>query len=1029
MKTFLSRLLRFSLILNAASVLSGAEIREVWENEQVLQLNREPARASFWPFADEAQAREGLRENSPWLQNLSGLWRFHWVPEPGARPKGFEKLSFDDSTWSRFPVPANWEMHGYGTPLYASSGYTFRIDPPRVTTEPKPGYTAFKERNPVGSYRRGFTLPEAWLGRRTVLHFGGVQSAFHVWVNGRFAGYSQGSMEPSEFDISSLVQAGENLLAVQVFKYSDGSYLEDQDMWRLGGIQREVLLVSTPRAGRLADFAVRTEFDRDYRDARLLIHPELTAPTGETLEGWTLRAQLYSPEGSPVFAEPLSQDAVPVLDAEHKAAVMNERTPQRGRAPFGWLTAKVPQPRKWTAETPALYRLVLSLHDEKGALVEATGCDVGFRTIEAKDGRLLLNGTPLRLRGVNRHELDPDHGHAVPRWRMEQDVRLMKLAGINAVRTSHYPNDPYWYELCDRHGLYVVDEADIETHGLRGGLANDPRWLASFLDRTVRMAERDKNHPSILFWSLGNESGFGSNFAAAAAWLKEFDPTRLIHYEGAQGKPDPACVDVISRFYPRVMDRYLNPPSAETGDAERPENARWERLLEIARDPSDTRPVLTSEYAHAMGNALGNLSETWNEILSHPRMAGGFIWEWADQGLRKREADGSSFLAHGGDFGDVPNHGYFSLKGLVNADREPLPKFYEVQAVYRRAAGLPPLRTASTPPALASSDNSTPSKSLPLKEARQGRELKLSSEAFSAVFDTQTGLLVSLRYGGPELLASNPELPQGGRLQAFRAPTDNDRGFGKWLAKDWREAGLEKMPRSLEQCVVTRLTETSIRVETRARSSAAKGTVLHQALWTFHGDGRIDLENRFECDGSLPPLPRLGIVFALAPGFDRLRWFGHGPYENYCDRLEASPLGEYASTVAAQYIPYERPQECGNKEGVRWLTLTDAQGGGLCVRALSAPFSMSALSFTASDLAAAGYRHKLRARPETILSLDARQSGLGNSSCGPGVLEKYALLPGSYRFSLRIEPLASLSSHAETPPSPPSSSHSPLVGP
>ena len=493
-------------------------------------------------------------------------------------------------------------------------------------------------------------------------------------------GYSQGSMEPAEFDITQYIRSGKNCLAVEVYRWSDGSYLEDQDMWRLSGIYREVFLYSTASV-RISNFAVRTILDETYTNAQLQIKPELKSYGGDPLNGWSLEAQLYAADNKPVLGNVLKQEAEPVLNATVRAAVLNDRTPQRGLPKFAWMEADVENPLKWTAETPHLYSLVLSLKNNRGETVEALTCKVGFRSVEITDGQLLINGQPVRLRGVNRHEHDPQTGRAISHERMLRDVILMKQANINAVRTAHYPNNPLWYELCNRYGLYVMDEANIETHGLRGKLASEPTWHAAFLDRAVRMVERDKNHPSIISWSMGNESGYGPNFAAISAWIKEFDPTRFIHYEGAQGTPDPQTVDVISRFYPRTQHEYLNPNIPEGADEERAENARWERLLSIAQDPIDNRPVLTSEYAHAMGNALGNFDEYWKEIYSHPRMLGGFIWDWSDQGLYKTSQEGVRFMAYGGDFGDRPNLRAFCFNGVVFADQSTSPKYYEVKKV------------------------------------------------------------------------------------------------------------------------------------------------------------------------------------------------------------------------------------------------------------------------------------------------------------------------------------------------------------
>ncbi|HEY1717859.1 MAG TPA: glycoside hydrolase family 2 TIM barrel-domain containing protein, partial [Verrucomicrobiae bacterium] len=673
-----------------------------WENEQVLHINTEPPRATFVPFATVEQALNGDFTNSPFYFSLNGEWKFNWVRNPDERPTNFFETNFDDSTWTNIVVPSNWEMRGFGTPIYLGSGYPFKIDPPRVTDEPPTNWTAFAARDPVGSYRKTFELPQNWDGRRVFIHFDGVDSAFYLWVNGGRVGFSKDSRTPAEFDVTDFLRAGANQIAAQVFRWSDGSYLEDQDMWRMSGIFRGVYLYSTA-AARIRDFSVRTDLDSDYRDATLQIKPELAAEKILSLSNWTVRAQLFSGTGVPPVSFKtdtslatsetygrdarattiMTHDAVEILNPDFSAKILDDRTPQRGEPKFAWLEAKIKNPKKWTAETPNLYTLVLTLNDENGNVIEADSCKIGFRKIEIRDGIFLINGQPIRLRGVNRHEIDPDTGHAISEARMIQDITLMKQANINAVRTSHYPDDPRWYDLCDRYGIYVLDEANICTHGTRGFLANDPRWTGAFLDRAQRMAERDKNHPSVIIWSMGNESGYGPNFAAISGWLHEFDPTRPVHYEGAQTETDaPKTVDIIGRFYPRLTtETYAKPDD--------PWNLRWNKLLEIAQRTNDNRPVLATEYSHAMGNAVGNLQEYWNEIYSNPRMLGGFIWEWCDQGLHQRTADGKIVTAFGGDFGDVPNHGGFCIKGLVNAEREIFPKYWEVKKVYQPIAITP----------------------------------------------------------------------------------------------------------------------------------------------------------------------------------------------------------------------------------------------------------------------------------------------------------------------------------------------------
>ncbi|HTY86538.1 MAG TPA: glycoside hydrolase family 2 TIM barrel-domain containing protein [Candidatus Acidoferrum sp.] len=1070
-----------------------------WENEQVIHLNTEAPRATFVPFPTVSGALNVSPEFSPFFRSLNGPWKFNWVPKPEDRPTNFFQTDFDDSAWTNIDVPSNWERKGFGVPIYLGSGYPFKIDPPRVTDEPPTNWTAYAQRDPVGSYRRTFELPADWAGRRVFIHFDGVESAFYLWVNGRRVGYSQDSRTPAEFDLTDYVQPGTNLIAVEVYRWSDGSYLEDQDKWRLSGIFRPVYLYSTANA-RIRDFAVRTELDPNYCDGTLQIKPDLAAYAGFPLTGWTVRAQLYDAAGRPVFTNELSRDAEEILNPGYRAKILDDRMPQRGEPKFAWLEGNVKNPAKWTAETPNLYTLVLTLNDGDGKVVEADSCRVGFRKIEIRDGQFLINGQPVKLRGVNRHEIDPDTGYAISPARMEQDIVLMKSANMNAVRTCHYPDDPRWYDLCDRYGLYVMDEANICTHGTRGLLANDPRWHNAFLDRAIRMAERDKNHPSVIIWSMGNESGYGPNFAAISGWLHEFDPTRPVHYEGAQGKTnDPATVDIIGRFYPRLTTAAYVKPDA-------PWNTRWDKLLEIARRTNDHRPVLATEYAHAMGNAVGNLQEYWDEIYSNPRMLGGFIWEWVDQGLHKTMPDGGVATVFGGDFGDVPNHGGFCIKGLVFGDRTDQPKYWEVGKVYQpiqvepvslkpgkvklkitnrnsflnlseyearwsvtsdgaevQSGRLKPIDCApgkqvrlQIPVAeveetnvpgipLASGEywlrvsfhtrtnswwastgqqvgweqmllkvpgsrlrgdkaaTARQTRNSPLRKSESGDTVQITGTNFTATFSRSAGTLTLLVYTGREMLATNGLA--GPILQVWRAPTDNDKGFGNWLARDWREAGLTNLVRRVDSFEVSQLKSNEVRIVTVATSTATNGAFVHRATWTVHGDGTLDMDNAFKPSGDLPPLPRIGVVMQLAPEFEILRWYGRGPWENYADRKRSADLGVWEGTVTGQYVPYVKPQETGNKEDVRWLMLTDAGGTGLLVTAEDHPIAMSAIHFTAADLAAARHNYELRPRPEVVLSLDAKQSGLGNSSCGPGVLERYAVLPAQpYHLHLRFQP-------------------------
>ena len=1073
--------LLFGLLL---PIQPSAQTVHDWENHHVLQINREPARAAFTPF----HAQKGDCSIC-----LDGTWKFRWTPVPDERIVEFYQTDFNDKDWVGFPVPANWEVNGYGTPIYVSAGYPFKIDPPRVMGEPKVDYTTYKERNPVGQYRRSFQLPAGWEARgQTFLRFEGVMSAFYVWINGERVGYSQGSMEPSEFNITNYLHAGENQIALEVYRYSDGSYLEDQDFWRFGGIHRSIHLLHTPDI-RIRDYAVRTlPVSTDYQDFILQIDPQFSVYRGMTGKGTTLQGVLKDASGREIAT--LKGDVEDILDLEHKAGRMNEWYPQRGPRKLGRMSATIKSPKRWTAETPYLYKLHLTLLTAEGEVIEQVEQAVGFRSVEIRNGQLLVNGAPVRFRGVNRHEHDPRTARVMSEERMLQDILLMKQANINAVRTSHYPNVSRWYELCDSLGLYVMDEADIEEHGLRGTLASTPDWHAAFLDRAVRMAERDKNHPSIVMWSMGNESGYGPNFAAISAWLHDFDPTRPVHYEGAQGaggEPDPKTVDVISRFYTRVKQEYLNPGIAEGEDKERAENARWERLLEIAERTNDNRPVMTSEYAHSMGNALGNFKEYWDEIYSNPRMLGGFIWDWVDQGIYKTLPDGRIMVAYGGDFGDKPNLKAFCFNGLLMSDRETTPKYWEVKKVYspvelRVESGelrvtnrnhhtdlsqyrclwtlsidgkqkdqgeitLPevaPGESETIPLPVSIADMKASAKatsdlrltiSFILKRdalwAKAGHEvaweqfciqegallssklenrgrlkvradeehLSISGSGFSIQWEKNaTGSLTSLTYHGKEMLAHPADFPLQPVTQAFRAPTDNDKSFGNWLAKDWSLHQIDNPRINLDSFKHEVREDGAVIVRVQTRNRYKEGAIVTTSLYTILSDGTIDLKTTFHPQGILPELPRLGIAFCLSSDYNTFIWQGRGPQDNYPDRKTSAAVGLWKRSVADQYVHYPRPQDSGNKEEVCRLMLTDRHGKGIRVDAVEDVFSASALHYTAQDLYKEMHDCNLKLRPEVILSLDAAVLGLGNSSCGPGVLKKYAIDKKEHTLHIRI---------------------------
>jgi len=1060
------------IILNLLVFLTLNAQQADWENQQILQINREPARDAFIGYGNVPGDRS---------LSLNGTWKFRWTPTPAGKINDFFTDSFKDSDWKTLTVPANWETNGYGTPIYVSSGYSFKIDPPRVMGTPKENFTTYTERNPTGQYRRSFTLPQGWKkAGQTFLRFDGVISAFYVWMNGFRVGYSQGSMEPSEFNVTPYLRDGENRIAVEVYKYCDGSYLEDQDMWRFAGIHRNVTLFHTPGI-HITDLAVRTVFDSKYTDATLEIDPKLSVSGNETGKGYTVRAVIEN-------LVDIKADAASILNLDHKAALMNEWNPQRGPRKIGRLKTQVTNPLKWTAETPNLYTLMITLEDSTGHVIERIRQHIGFRQVEIVSGQLLVNGKPVRLRGVNRHEHDPLLGKVMTEKRMLQDILLMKQANINAVRTCHYPNVTRWYELCDSIGIYVMDEVDIEEHGLRGGLASDPDWCAAFMDRAIRMAERDKNHPCIIMWSMGNESGYGPNFAAISGWLHDFDPTRPVHYEGAQGingNPDPATVDVISRFYPRVQQEYLNPGMKEGSDAERPENARWERLLTIAQQPNDTRPVLTSEYAHAMGNALGNMQEYWDEFYSNKRLLGGFIWEWADEGIFKTLPNGKKQVSYGGDFGDVPNLKTFCIKGIVTSDRETTPKYKEVKKVYQPVATsliqdklhiinrnhhtslsqyrclwsstvdgkelkhgeleLPDIlpgdsMTLTSPMAgiklpagdvrmktsyilkkntvwaqagyevayeqFALQQGLLPSKEINnrgrLSVLEAGKELVVKGAGFKAGWDTTNGSLTTLVYDGREILAHPADFSNQPNVQAFRAPVDNDRSFGNWLAKDWITNNLDAPKVTTDSIHHMTRNDGALIVEVSKTNLYKSGKIGSRLKYTITTDGTIDVECHFTPLGELPELPRLGIAFAINQDFSTFSWYGRGPQENYPDRKGSALVGLWKAPVSEQNERNPRPQDTGNKEEVRFLSLTDKQGAGFRLMAVEKTLSASALNYSANDLFREDHDCNLIPRKEVILSLDCAVLGLGNSSCGPAVLKKYAIEKKEHVLHFRI---------------------------
>ena len=1032
-------------LLAGAAAAAQPEGPPPWQDPAVFQINREPPRASFTPFDSAGAAVAGRAADSPRRMSLNGDWKFHFVPRPADRPRDFFEPGFDDSGWDEIPVPSNWELHGYGYPVYRDESYSFPANPPFVPDDD----------NPVGSYRRTFGIPAAWEEMEVFLRFDGVYSAFYAWVNGEFAGYSEGSRTPAEFRITDHLDSGMNTLAVQVIRWSDGSYLESQDFWRISGIDREVSLLARPPTF-LRDFSAQADLAAGYRDGVLDLKVTLQNRGTGDAGNHEVRYQLLDPDGNPIRGEPRT---------------LLLEVPSGGEASTG-ATATLPGVRAWSAEVPDLYRLVLEVLDPSGEVLEATAMGIGFRRVETAGGRLLLNGRPIGLRGVNRHEHDPERAHVVDDASMLEDIRLMKLLNINAVRTAHYPNLPRFYELTDEFGLYVVDEPNIESHGMgflpEVTLAGRPDWRDAHLDRTRRTVVRDRNHPSVVIWSLGNEAGDGENFDATSEWIREYDPSRPILYEPA-GERD--IVDIVAPMYVRPY---------------------W--LEAYAASPSP-KPFLLVEYAHAMGNSVGNLADYWEVINSDPKLVGGFIWDWVDQALRRRDASGREFWAYGGDIGppDIPTDGNFLVNGLVSADRKPHPHAYEVKKVYqpvriqapdprsgrievgnlRAFTDLSDLagRWELTADGIVAAEGTLPLLSVPpgasetisldlpelapeprtehlltvrfetreaapllpaghevaweqfslgvapgtapRREAGDGARLavresegsvRIEGSGFALEFDRSLGVLRSFRARDRELLQSGPA------PNFWRAPTDNDYGNG-FPARSgvWKTAG--SPPARVLDGILVREDPDGFRAVVESRFSlgsiGADYTLLHEVF----RDGTVAVSARLSgVDEDLPEIPRFGTLLTLPDSLGQVEWYGRGPHENHWDRRTGAAVGRYRSAVADLAHPYVRPQETGTHTDVRWAALTDEAGAGLLVVGLP-HLSFSALPFRISDLDGGETKSRthwaeLEPRDEITLTLDYRQTGVGgDDSWGAVPHREYTLWPQDLEYRFLIRPI------------------------
>ena len=1036
--------------------LRSAQLAE-WKDPEVIGVGTLAPHATMVVSQDIATAasigpvNNVERIKSRWYRSLNGEWKYHYASNHRERVEGFWAADFDDSRWGTIPVPSNVELHGHGFPIYVNITYPWAKpwNPPFVPTE--------DPNNSVNAYRRTFVLPEDWNGRHIRLTFDGVNSFFYVWVNGARVGMGKDSRTPVEFDITSFVRPGENTIAVENFRWCDGSYLEDQDFWRLSGIFRDVYLWSHDDL-HIEDFEVTTDFDPEFKDAKLGLALDL-GNYGKQDRAASVRAELRDPTGTTV------------------AELTRTVTLAGGNRERMEMSATVASPAHWTAETPVLYQLFLSLLDESGSTIEVILAKVGFREVEIRLGQLLVNGKAILVKGVNRHETDPDLGQAITVDGMRRDILLMKQFNINAVRCCHYPNQPAWYDLCDELGIYLVDEANIESHGMgyeEASLAKDPRWLAAHLDRTRRMVERDKNHPSVIIWSLGNEAGDGPNFEATSAWIKGRDPSRPVHYEQAGEK---AHTDIVCPMYPAPG-----------------------RLAEYAAR-SQARPFIMCEYSHAMGNSSGNMWLYWDLIYAEPHLQGGFIWDWVDQSLRepiartptrtsRRPLAGEpTFWSYGGDYGPpgTPSDGNFCDNGLVAPDRRPHPGLFEVKHIYQyvhsdpvdladrvvrvknwhdflnladvvdvywklSADGETVQEGTLATPAIAPGASSeitvpiAPFKPQPGVEyflglsfrlaadtpwAPRGHEIawdqfplpdsappatatavfrggllartngdstEISGNDFKLTFDRVSGVLRSWKTGEAELLAG-PWRPD-----FWRAPTDNDRGRKTTDSQGiWKDAHRTVRLENF-QVIDTPEKETIV---VRTRHALPVVSALWETDYVVNEDGALSVEIAFTPAGASdrPPMPRIGLQLVLPSRLEQIAWFGRGPQETYSDRKDAL-LGRYAGTVTRQFFAdYANPGESGNKVEVRWIALSDASGHGLLAVGHE-PLSVNASHYTAEDLAGAGHPFELEANQEIFLNLDLKQQGVGgDDSWGAWPHEQFLVPCQPYRYGFILAPV------------------------
>lgn len=1008
--------------------MSQANINKYWEDLSVLQVNREDSRAYFIPYANSGSAKSGKRGHSPFYQTLNGSWKFQYHNSINNVEEVFYEEAADVKGWDDLIVPSCWQVKGYDQLQYTNINYPFPCDPPYVPND-----------NPAGLYVREFNVSDKWTDKDKYIVFEGVSSCFYLWVNGTFAGYSQGSRVPAEFNVSALLRPGKNRIAVMVLKWCDGSYLEDQDAWRYSGIFRDVYILAREPA-HIRDVFNKQSFEEGFRKAVLETQIETTG----RLE---ISAQLKDAEGN------LAGSAQAVVDGK------------------GALRFELADPILWNAETPYLYRLYV----HSGG--EVLHFPVGFRQVAIADGVFRINGQAVKLKGVNRHDSHPELGQTIPVQHMIKDLVLMKKHNINTVRTSHYPNDSRFMDLCNEYGIYVVDEADLECHGMGTAseegdahrLTRDPSWQAAFVDRASRMVERDKNHPCVVMWSLGNESGYGANHIAMAEWIRMRDPSIPVHYEGSaphyEGSSYIECLDLESRMYTSVQE-----------------------IEAYAREDSHMKPLFLCEYSHAMGNGPGDLKDYWDVIYRYPKLMGGCVWEWSDHGIKTETKDGTPFYAYGGDFGDKPNDGNFCIDGLITPDRKPHTGLLELKKVIApirieeqdlrngeikvtnlydfidlshvgffwkveqdgRLISQGQLESIEVAPqssqivrlpfdlpetgcfvltlscwlkqetfwaeagheitfqqfewAVANPSNTeTAAKrgwTSPVQAVQTGHLLTVEGFDFRHVFDLRDGAVHGITRHGVEMLDGPSS------YSIWRAPTDND----MHAKEKWLEEGYDRAVLKTYHCDWEKISENSIEIRSRfSLGAVSRFNILSgETSWIVNGSGEISLRinAKFAEGRELPFLPRFGLRISMPEGMKEVEYSGFGPHESYIDKRQSVRKSRFLTTVDEMFENYIMPQENGSRYGTEWAIVSNELGMGLRFSAAEG-FSFNASHYAPEDLAKAMHTYELAKvkRKETIVHLDYKMSGVGSNSCGPQLADQYRLNDKDFQFELSVMPV------------------------